>query len=262
MAVYRQVHVSFWQDPELVEWDIKEKYFYLYLLTNPHTTQCGIYEISLKLMSVELGYPIDTVSILLQRFIDRHKILYSMDTNEIFLLNWLKYNSLKSPKVMSCVNKELKNVKNKPFLKIFRDLCIRYGYSIDRLCIDYGEEKEKEKEEEKEEEKEILLPEGSNSSSSYSDEEFREIANIYQQTIGVINELTSDWLQAILDEYGFEWCKEAMMEADRQGKRSKKYVEGILQNWKTSGGMKLSKDKDKKEIKTNYDKASESKWGW
>ncbi len=150
MAVYRQVHTTFWQDPEMLEYDPEEKYFYLYLMTNPHTTQCGIYEISKKLMSVELGYSIDTVSILLDKFIDMDKILYSEETKEIFLINWLKYNSLKSPKVMSCVEKELKTVKNKDFLRLFRDICIQYEYPIDTISIDYGEEKEKEKEKEKE----------------------------------------------------------------------------------------------------------------
>jgi hypothetical protein len=162
MAVYRQIHTTFWQDPEMIEYDPEERYFYIYLMTNPHTRQCGIYEISKKIMAVELGYSIDTVSILLQKFIDRKKIFYSENTKEIYMTNWLKYNSLKSPKVMSCVNNELQTVKNKGFLKIFKDACIQYGYSIDRLLIDYGEEKEKEKEKEKEEEEEYTMSDSEN----------------------------------------------------------------------------------------------------
>lgn len=239
MAVYRQIHTSFWQDPEIIEYEPEEKYFYLYLMTNPHTTQCGIYEISLKIMSIELGYPIDTVLILLQKFIDRGKILYSKDTREIFLLNWLKYNSLKSPKVMACVEKELAEVKFKPFLKKFYDLCIQYKYPIDRLSIDWGEEKEEEKEEEEEKEKEKEEEKTSSGSKKDSDNEFGEIAKLYQEVIGQPNGLTPQWIETILEEYGFEWVKNAMLEAEKRGKRNKKYVEGILENWKTSGGMKL-----------------------
>mgnify|MGYP000990330201 CR=1 FL=1 len=256
MAVFRQVHTTFWQDPEMIEYEPEEKYFYLYLMTNPHTTQCGIYEISLKLMSIELGYPMDTVSILLKKFIDRGKILYSKDTNEVFLLNWLKYNSIKSPKVMSCVEKELKNVKNKAFLKVFHDLCIRYGYPIDRLFIDYGEEEEQEQEEEKEQEEKEQEDTISGSSNN-----IQYLVDLYQQVVGQINELTSQWLDDILKEYGFEWCKAAMIESDKRGKRNKKYIEGILQNWKTSGGIRLSKD-DENSRKIDYEASAKSKYGW
>lgn len=260
MAIYRQVQTSFWQDPEMVEYEPEEKYFYLYLMTNPHTTQCGIYEISLKLMSVELGYPIDTVSILLQKFIDRGKILYSDGTKEVFLLNWLKYNSLKSPKVMACIEKELKDVKCKGFLKMFHTLCIRYGYPIDSLSIDLGEEQEEEQEEEEEQEQEESKK---NSSNSFKLNEFSELAEIYQQTVGVINDLTSDWLKDILDSYGIEWCKAAMIEAEKRGKRTKKYIEGILQNWKTSGGMKLTKDiVQNQSLNIDYEASAKSKYGW
>lgn len=53
MAVYRQVHVSFWQDPWVLELTPEEKYFYLYLMTNSKTKQCGCYEISKKVMCIE-----------------------------------------------------------------------------------------------------------------------------------------------------------------------------------------------------------------
>lgn len=79
------------------------------------------------------------------------------------------------------------------------------------------------------------------------DEEFSELAKLYQQVIGEPNALTADWIVALKSEYGFEWTKNAMLESERQGKRSKKYVEGILRNWKVGGGMKLSTDQDRKQ---------------
>lgn len=60
MAVYRQVHVSFWQDPKVIEeMTPEDKYFYLYLLTNPSTTQIGVYSITKKQMAFDMGYSID-----------------------------------------------------------------------------------------------------------------------------------------------------------------------------------------------------------
>jgi len=74
------------------------------------------------------------------------------------------------------------------------------------------------------------------------DEESTELAQLYQKCGFEVNGLTADWLLSLKDEYSFEWIKNALLEAERQGKRSKKYVEGILRNWKTGGGMKLSTD--------------------
>ncbi len=153
MATYRQIHVSFWQDAFVLRLTPEEKYFYLYLMTNSKTTQCGIYELPKKVMCLETGYNEETVDKLLKRFIDYGKILYSENTNEVMIINWMKYNFINSDKVKTCIEKELKNVKNKAFIETFNTVCIRYQYSIDSLSMVYGEEKEKEKEKEKEENK-------------------------------------------------------------------------------------------------------------
>ncbi|WP_176461626.1 hypothetical protein [Anaeromicrobium sediminis] len=148
MAVYRQIQISFWQDAFVIDLTPEEKYFYIYLMTNSKTSQCGIYELPLRVIEMETGYNRETVEKLLERFEGYGKILYSKATKEIVLLNWIKHNSIKSVKVMACVDKELKGVKNTEFIQIFKQLCIDYGYPIDSLSVDYGEEKEKEKEKE------------------------------------------------------------------------------------------------------------------
>ena len=148
MAVYRQVHISFWQDPFIIELTPEEKYFYLYLMTNSKTKQCGCYEISKRVMVLETGYNNETIDKLIGKFIDYGKVEYSEETNEILLLNWLQYNSYKSPKVKSCIENELMEIKHQPFA----------DYLIYRLSIDYDRsidtEPQKEEEEEKEETKE------------------------------------------------------------------------------------------------------------
>jgi hypothetical protein len=111
------------------------------LLTNSKTTQCGIYEITKKQISYDLGYSIDTVSILLNFFVKAKKIKFSEATNEVAIKNWLKYNSSASPKTQSCVNKELKLIKD--------TVLIQYIYSIDTTSLKEEEEEEEEEEEKK-----------------------------------------------------------------------------------------------------------------
>lgn len=139
MAIFRKIHVSFWSDSFISDLDKDKKLFYLYLLTNEKTTQCGIYEITKKQISFDIGYSIDTVSKLLQYFIKINKIRYNEATKEIAIKNWLKYNNSTSPKVQSCINKELRLVKD--------TLLIQYINSIDTQT---QEEQEEEKEEEQE----------------------------------------------------------------------------------------------------------------
>jgi hypothetical protein len=138
MAIFRKIHTSFWSDPFIQDLDNDHRLFYLYLLTNERTKQCGIYEISKKQMAFELGYSIDRVSKLLAYFIKVGKILYSETTKEVALKNWLKYNGSTSPKVVSCIKSELCVVKDR--------VLIEY---VNGMYTASQEEQEEEEEEEK-----------------------------------------------------------------------------------------------------------------
>jgi hypothetical protein len=49
MAKHQKVHTEFWKSPMVMgEMTPADKYFYLYLLTNPNITQIGIYRITKK----------------------------------------------------------------------------------------------------------------------------------------------------------------------------------------------------------------------
>jgi hypothetical protein len=151
MAVYRQIHISFWQDPFVLTLTPEEKYFYLYLMTNSKTSQCGVYELPKQVIVFETGYNLDTVDKLLGKFTDYEKIQYSLKTKEIFLLNWLKYNFSKSPKVFNCITSEINSIKEFNFKKELKNtVSILYQ----TVPIDSGEEEEKEEEKEKEEKEE------------------------------------------------------------------------------------------------------------
>ena len=86
----------------------------------------------------------------------------------------------------------------------------------------------------------------SSTTSSFSETEFEEIVKLYSENIELPNQLTGEWIMDMLKDYGFIWLKNAIIEANQAGKRFQKYIEGILTNWKTNGGMKLSKDKSNK----------------
>ena len=119
MAVKRIVSTSFWSDSKVDTFSPEDKYFMLYLLTNPHTTQLGIYEFSMKHAAFEMGYSVETVQALLSRFQDRYRIImYCQDTGEIAIKNYLKHSIVKGGKpVLDCLKKELLQVKSKDLVK-------------------------------------------------------------------------------------------------------------------------------------------------
>lgn len=152
MAKFRQIMSEYWTDPQMIEeMTSEDKYFYLYLLTNPQTRQCGIYQISARQMALETGYSEDACKALIRRFEEHHKkIRYNWETRELAIKNWLKYNNINSPKTQTCIEREFTEVKDKSLIDY-----VKYPY--DTPCKGYisenktsGEE-EKRREEEKEE---------------------------------------------------------------------------------------------------------------
>ncbi|KKI88935.1 hypothetical protein WQ54_28880 [Bacillus sp. SA1-12] len=93
MENYRVVHTDFWKDPIVSkEMNIEEKYFYIYLLTNPNTTKNGVYPMTKEQMALDLGYSVITVQSLIERFTRHHKLIrYNPETSELVIKNRGKY---------------------------------------------------------------------------------------------------------------------------------------------------------------------------
>lgn len=115
MSTFRMVHTEFWNDPIVIEeMTPEDKYFFLYLLTNPSTTQIGIYQITKKQMAFDMGYSMETINSLLDRFTQHHGIVkYNHETRELAIKNWGKFNLRRGGKPMiDCVKSELEEVKD------------------------------------------------------------------------------------------------------------------------------------------------------
>lgn len=157
MGIKRIVDTSFWTDGKVDEFSPEDKYFMLYLLTNPFSKQLGIYEISIKQVAFQLGYSIDAVKVLLDRFENKYNIIiYSAETNEIAILNFLRHSIVKGGKpVEDCIRKEMTAVKNKALIDaVFSHLDGRedLNFTVKNIINAYKKENDVEKEKEKEKE--------------------------------------------------------------------------------------------------------------
>jgi DnaD/phage-associated family protein len=109
------VRIDFWRNPMVLEeMTPEDKLFYIYLLTNSNTTQVGIYKMTKKEMAFDLGYSIESVHSLMERFIEVYKLIrYNPATREMAIRNWGKFNLHKAGKpVMDCIFSELKEVED------------------------------------------------------------------------------------------------------------------------------------------------------
>lgn len=264
MAKYRNVHTTFWDDGFVLDLTPEEKYFYLYLMTNGNTTQCGIYELPYRVIEMHTGYNRETVQKLLQRFVEYGKITYNESTKEIMLNNWAKYNFINSPKVKKCIEKELLAVKHIPFVRSYVTSLEQYGYRIDTVSIlldeksetkvpntsngkgsipypypidtpsiDYGEEEEQEQEEEQEREEEQEQEQKSGQSVS-PQSDFARLVEFTNQNITPVLPTIAEHLGYILDDFkDVDLILAALQNAVLNNARNKiKYAEGTLINWR------------------------------
>ncbi|PEN51099.1 DnaD domain-containing protein [Bacillus wiedmannii] len=240
MAVYRPVHVSFWQDAKVIEeMTPEDKLFNLYLLTNPCTTQIGVYQITKKQMAFDLGYSMESVNALLERFENHHKLVkYNSETRELAIINWGKYNLNRGGKpIEDCVRKELDGVsdislvrlvtpkiKNDKIRVMFEEFLAVNDTCHDTLTISGQKEKEKEKEKQQQEERAGV-------------EEVVEVNPIsfYEQNFGFITPFIADGINHWIDDLNAELVVKAMEIALEKNTRNMNYVNTILRDWHLKG---------------------------
>lgn len=136
MAIFRSIHMTFWADNKVCDdFTPEDKYFYLYLLTNPHTNLCGCYEVGFNNFTAETGYEKNTIERLIDRFENVHHVLmYDKSTKEIMILNWYKYNWTSSEKLEKPLTAEISKIKSKEL----RDKLIDIYNSRDTVSIPYA----------------------------------------------------------------------------------------------------------------------------
>lgn len=124
MSIKRVVDVHFWDDDKVLgTFSPEDKLFFLYLMTNPHTKQLGIYALPRQYIALEVGYALDVVDVLLDRFENVYGLIrYSYDTGEVAIKNYLRHSIVKGGKpVEDLLVKEIAEVKDLGLLQYVYD---------------------------------------------------------------------------------------------------------------------------------------------
>ncbi|GAE28250.1 phage replication protein [Halalkalibacter wakoensis JCM 9140] len=154
MAKFRMIQTGFWHDPKVMEeMTPEDKFFFMYLLTNPQVTQIGIYRITKKQVAFETGFSVETVQLLFERFLNQHKLIrYNAETRELAIKNWAKHNLGRGGKPMlDCIQKELEDVKDRSLIgyigqfvanESIRELFASFCLQTDDTLTTSGQEEE------------------------------------------------------------------------------------------------------------------------
>lgn len=286
MAKYRYLQCDFWRDADIQEYTLSQKYMYIYILTNENTTQCGIYQISMKQMVFETNLQADEIRKLLNDLQSFNKIRYNPETKEIAVKNWGKYNWTSSPKVQKCIMTEFERVKDRSLIPyvigpgnrdIFEDW---YEKDVFMKSVPKGEKSEKEKEKDdddndngpssgnhgnmielsyargidradipndKKKEERIDKKEIIKEKEKEEKEKETELYKVYDQKIKCLSQTDADFLQDWLRKVEPDVIYAAIDEGVKYNKRSLGYIKAILKAWYEKGVVSMDRLKKYRE---------------
>ena len=252
---FRLVYTEFWQDPKVMEeMTPEDKYFYLYLLTNPCTNMIGVYRIVKKQMAFDLGYSIESINSLMDRFINYHKLIkYNENTKELCIVHYGKYNLNRGGKPMlDCIKKDLSKVND---ISLIEEIVVHIKHpAIKSFIEDYLSKLNNDTSDdtsttsEREADKTINHnPKTKNhnpksktttaiDNSSCSLKGNLEVFKHFEKCGFIVTAILMEQISADIEVYSKQWLMDAATEAMNRGKiNNYKYVLGILQNWTSNG---------------------------
>jgi len=98
----RAIDTKYWTDPFIQKLPFAAKSLYIYLWTNEHCNQAGLYEITIETMAFETGLSEDEIVRLLK--ILEPKVAWYPETNLVWVKNFLRHQAKSTKFVVAAVN--------------------------------------------------------------------------------------------------------------------------------------------------------------
>lgn len=266
VEIKRVVSTGFWTDRKLEDFSPEDRLFMLWLLTNPATSQLGIYEISIKQAATELGYSRDSVKVMLDRFSRVYGIIiWSEDTGEVAVKNYLRHSIIKGGKpVEDCLMKDIKAVANKDLVRqVFRHLR-KYddlNETVSKIVSIYlKNDNENDYENENDNDNDDSYPESYHDSSnppadvrkSYDYEGVRELYNTICKSFPKCTKLSDARKKAIRGRFSAGYSMEDFRNLFEKAEKSD-FLTGRSSSWSASFDWLIKDANMAKVLDGNYD---------
>ena len=136
----RLIDTELWNNEQIVEeFTCDDKYFWLYLLTSPHGSICGVMRYSPAIIGRDMGLHKDTIENLVYRFENNYKlIVVDKETKELLILNWYKWNWSTSGKLLQSVLNSKETIKSAFIQELVQERIDFITGKTDRVSIPYA----------------------------------------------------------------------------------------------------------------------------
>lgn len=169
-----------------------------------------------RIIETHTGYNRETIDKLLDRFIDYNKICYCNDTKEIMIKNWIKFNQPSNINTIKCVNRELKNIKNKEYIDKAYEHFKKCNLNVNELfkgIFDVNDDKK------------ISEDECTNI----------EVLNVFEKNIHITTPMEKEKIALWSLKYSEDIVILAIGEAVNSDVKNLRYIEKILKVWEEKG---------------------------
>lgn len=211
-------HTRFWEDSYVADLDPIEKLLFIYTITSPRVSLCGIYEVPIRYIATETGIDKDMIIKIFDRLGKSNKVIYK--DGWVCVPKYPKYQSYNLPAVKRGLENEIKSVPP-PLLSFFIERGFEFSLIKKSLPIDCqyignkGKDRDKEQVKVKDKE-ERNVP---------KKEKYGEFQNVL---------LTPNEYMKLVDQYGKEPAEVLVEELsgyiESTGKRYKSHYATLL-NW-------------------------------
>lgn len=136
----RLIDTELWNNEQIVEeFTCDDKYFWLYLLTSPHGSICGVMRYSPSIIGRDMGLHKDTIENLVYRFENNYKLIFvDKETKELLILNWYKWNWSTSGKLLQSVLNSKETIKSAFIQELVQERIDFVTGKTDRVSIPYA----------------------------------------------------------------------------------------------------------------------------
>lgn len=108
MSGQRSVTTHFWRDSYVESLDPSERLLFLYLLTSPERSLCGIYELPLRVIASDTGFDRDMILRIFDRF-SKDKKAHYID-GWVVMVNTVKHQNLKNSNICIGIQREFDEI--------------------------------------------------------------------------------------------------------------------------------------------------------
>ena len=262
MAKYRAIYTKLWSDPDFQDYNKDQKLLFIYLCTNPYTSESGIYNITFRTINNDLDIGLETVSKLLENG-NLKNVHYDFENKFVFVKNFRRYNAGGEPELMKkCIKNEYLNSSCTPLWQEFVKTYPKFEESIKEVSIDIvkdititkdngnGNDPIPNGSKTVVAERDKGIDNGSKTDNQPLDSK-PTIYDLYEQNIGIITSVIADELKVIEENYKYEWFAEALKIAVENNARKLVYIKSILERWNRDGykvDTRIKKTKNKEII--------------